>query len=467
MIKENQYFIKSLFIGNIKRFVILFSSSSILTFSLLSIVGGLGVFIFSSILFILTIPIVKFFENLSKINGLVLGFIFAINFKSLFLLLKLAVLSQNPKNALIINDASGYIASAFNPNLIELALDYGTDIGYVLFLKALVQIFNISSLDIPVIFVLPNIFISSLIVIFSIYLLNELLPRLNPAIIFWIAALDLMMANFSSVALKDSLVATFVSVVFVVFFTNKKFIFQVMLSTLSFVGSFILRYRSFPIIVGIIGIRILFGNQISKSAKVVYTTISSIVLILILFFGLVTNLNFLNRGKSILDTEKSHVEKLAIKGKADSKSTGRLGLIINNLPSLPLRVSARSLMSFLAPIPPVQFYQFDWGSGLNDIQNRLFRDLGGMYWYLMMPFCLLGLFSFIKNKDYFIPLSLFIVILAMGLGGWVDARMRLMAIVPIYILIATGLSENKFVNLFSICFYSALLLSWLSYEILF
>ena len=84
-----------------------------------------------------------------------------------------------------------------------------------------------------------------------------------------------------------------------------------------------------------------------------------------------------------------------------------------------------------------------------------------------MPFSLLGIFYFLKKKQYFLPLSLFIVILAMGIGGWVDARMRLMAIVPIYILIATGLSENKFVNLFSIGFYSALLISWLSYEIIF
>ena len=84
-----------------------------------------------------------------------------------------------------------------------------------------------------------------------------------------------------------------------------------------------------------------------------------------------------------------------------------------------------------------------------------------------MPLSLLGIYSFVKRKEYFIPLSLFIVILAMGLGGWVDARMRLMAIIPIYILITKGISEWKFVNLFSICFYSALLLSWLSYEMLF
>lgn len=467
MIEQNQYFIKSLFNGNIKNFVILFCSSSILIFSILSIVGGLGVIIFAALLLLFTLPIVIFFEKLSKIKGLVLGYVFAVNFKSFFLLTKLLVISGNKKNALIINDAAGYIASAFNPNLLELALNYGTDIGYVIFLKFLAQIFNISSLDIPIVFVLPNIFMSSLIVIFSVYLLRQLLPKLNTAIIFWIAALDPMIANYSTVALKDTLVATFVSVSFVVFFTKRKFISQVFLTALSFIGSFILRYRSFPIIVGIIGIRILFGNQISKTTKLVYTTVSSLALILILFFGLVSNLNFLNRGKSILDTEKAHTEKLAIKGKADIKSTGRLGFLINSIPSLPLRVSARSLMSYLAPIPPVQFYQFDWGNGIDSRQNRIFRDLGGIYWYIMMPLSLLGIYSFVKRKEYFIPLSLFIVILAMGLGGWVDARMRLMAIIPIYILITKGISEWKFVNLFSICFYSALLLSWLSYEMLF
>ena len=333
MIEQNQYFIKSLFNGNIKKFVILFCSSTIFIFSLLSIIGGLGVIIFAVFLFLFFIPIVRFFEKLSKIRGLTLGYIFSVNYKALFLLIKLLVLKDNPKNALIINDAAGYIASAFNPNLIELVLNYGIDMGYVFFLKALVQIFNISPLDIPVIFVIPNIFMTSLIVIFSVYLLNELLPSINPAIIFWLAALDLMLANFSSVALKDSLVATFVSVTFIVFFTKKKFVAQIILSIFSFLGSFFLRYRSFPIIVGIIGLRVMFGNQFSRSSKVVYATISTVVLILVLFFGLVTNLNFLNRGKSILDTEKAHTEKLAIKGKADIKSTGRLGLLINSIPS--------------------------------------------------------------------------------------------------------------------------------------
>ena len=457
----------NLFSTNIEKIVILFCSSILLIYALLSLYGGTSVLVFGTVLLLLITPLVYFFQELSKVKGLVLGFIFVVTYKSLFLLTKLIVLSDQPKNALIINDAAGYIASAFNPNIIELVLNYGIDLGYVFFLKTLVQLFSISSFDIPIIFVLPNIFLSSLIVVFSVYLAKVVLPSLNPIYVFWVAAIDPMLANFSTVALKDSLVATFVSVSLVVFITKRKFILQLIIWILSMIASFTLRYRSFPIIAGLIGSRILFGYELSKATKIIFTTVLSCILIFTLFLGALTNLNFLNRGKSILDTEKTHVEKLAIKGQADIKNTGRLGFIINNLPSFPLRVSARTLMSFLAPIPPVQFYQFSWGSGSSDLQARIFRDLGGIYWYIMMPFSLLGIFYFLKKKQYFLPLSLFIVILAMGIGGWVDARMRLMAIVPIYILIATGLSENKFVNLFSIGFYSALLISWLSYEIIF
>ena len=156
MINQNQLISKSLFNINVNRFLILFCSSSLLIFSILSMFGGIGVIIFSFCLFIIVTPIVKFFEKLSKLRGLTLGYIFSVNFKALFLLIKLVVLKDNPKNALIINDAAGYIASAFNPNLIELVLNYGIDMGYVFFLKALVQVFNISSFDIPVIFVIPN-----------------------------------------------------------------------------------------------------------------------------------------------------------------------------------------------------------------------------------------------------------------------------------------------------------------------
>ena len=97
MIEQNQYFIKSLFNGNIKNFVILFCSSSILIFSILSIVGGLGVIIFAALLLLFTLPIVIFFEKLSKIKGLVLGYVFAVTFKSFFLLTKLLVISGNKK----------------------------------------------------------------------------------------------------------------------------------------------------------------------------------------------------------------------------------------------------------------------------------------------------------------------------------------------------------------------------------
>jgi len=458
-----------LFSSKAEKIIVLFNSASLLIFAILSLFGGLGVIILSALLFLITIPIVSFFQNMSKIHGLINGFIFTITIKSFFLLSKLIVLVENPINALIIGgDSQGYILAAFKTNIAELVLEYGTDLGFVFFLKAIAIIFDISSSDIPVVFVLPNIFATSLIIIFSISLARKLMPYIKSNYIFWIGNLDFLMINFSTVVLKDALVSTFTSVSLVIFITKRRAIIQTLLWGLSLIGSFVLRFRSAAIIAGMLIIRILFSGELTKKTRTIYASLASLILVLSLLVGRIEEgINVLNRGKSIRDTEQSINEKILAKSDGNLKRGGRLGYAISSLPSFPLRVSLRSTLSFLAPIPPLQFFQFQWGTGPNHKQARFFRDLGGISWYLFMPFVLLGAMSSLREKDYFLPLSLFVVILAMGVGGWVDPRIRLMASVPVYLLIAKGMHQRRFFNLFTSSFYIALLISWCIYEILF
>ena len=178
-------------------------------------------------------------------------------------------------------------------------------------------------------------------------------------------------------------------------------------------------------------------------------------------------LTVVNKGKSIVSTEKDIRGAVNASNLEDGRNVGRLGTIINNINSFPLRTTARSIMSFLAPIPPVQFYQFDWGKGINSRQARIFRDMGGIYWYIMMPLLLLGMINFIKEKELFLPLSFILVIFAMGISGWVDPRIRLMAIIPTYIFICKGLITHSFINRFSLLFYFFLVICWLTYELLY
>ena len=86
------------------------------------------------------------------------------------------------------------------------------------------------------------------------------------------------MASYSTVTLKDSLVATFVSVSFVIFFSKRKFIFQTTLWILSVIGSFVLRFRSAPIIAAVLLIRIIFSGELAKSTR-------TLLLQLLLFFN--------------------------------------------------------------------------------------------------------------------------------------------------------------------------------------
>ena len=86
------------------------------------------------------------------------------------------------------------------------------------------------------------------------------------------------------------------------------------------------------------------------------------------------------KNKSIVSTEKDIRSAVNTSNQEDSRNAGRLGTIINNINSFPVRTLARSTMSFLAPIPPMQFYQFEWGKDVNSRQARIFKDLLGLYW---------------------------------------------------------------------------------------
>jgi len=448
--------------------ILLFCSSILLSFAVLSIWGGFSVLLISAICMFITVPIVSYCSKLIRLKGLLLGFIMAVTYKTIFLISKLLVLNENPSTALIINDAAGYISSAYNPNIGELLTFYGTDIGYVLFLKYLVNIFNVLSMQVPIVLVVPNIFAGSLIMVFAVMLACTVIPTIHPRYVFWLAALDPMLANYSTVVLKDILVGFLVSVSLVVLIIKKGYFIQIIVWVFATISSFLLRFRSSAIIVGFLGFRIFFNKNNQKRKKSQLISLISIIILSIGLVGFNTNIfSLVNKGKSIIDTEKSHVEKISRKGKVDIRASGRLGLIINNLPTFPLRTAARTIMSFLAPIPPVQFYQLSWGSGDNDIQARLFRDLGGIFWYIMMPFTLLGAMSMLQRKEYTLPLSLFIVLLAMGIGGWVDARIRMMASLPVYILMAEGIANNKFFNRYSIAFYFLLISFWIIYELVF
>jgi len=450
--------------------IILFCSLLPLSFAVLSVWGGIEVLFLSTLGLLITIPIVLYCARITQIKGLLVGFIFSLTFKYVFLIIKLCALNET---ALIMGgDSENYIRGVYETDLARLILTYGKDMGFVYFLKFIAGIFTIESAQLPIAFVIPNLFAGSILTVFAIMFVRALAPSIPLIYIFWIATLDLMVATYSTVVLKDVLVAALTSVSFVVFLNFKKhynYVIQGILWFLASIASFLLRFRSSGIISGFILLRLLYNKNISLKKKWMITiTITSLYIIFSITIGKSVNiLNTFNKGKSIVKTETLLRERAIERGNIDIRRSGRLGYLINKLPSFPMRTGARTVMSFLAPIPPAQFYQFSWGPGSNGLQARLFKDLGGIFWYIIMPLLLLGAISMFRTKDYFVPLSFILVIAAMGLSGWVDARVRLMAILPAYMLTLKGLLNYGFWNRFSILFYSSLIIFWTIYELLF
>lgn len=450
--------------------ILLFCSLLPLSIAVLSVWGGIEVLLLSLFCLLIAIPIVIYSARITQIKGLLIGFIFSLTLKYVFLIIKLCALKDT---ALIMGgDSENYIRGVYETDLARLILIYGKDMGFVFFLKFIAEFFTIESTQLPIIFVIPNLFAGSMLTIFAIIFVRALSPSVPLSYVFWIASFDLMVATYSTVVLKDVLVAMLTSVSFIVFLNIKIYYHRVIQGILWFlasIGSFLLRFRSSGIISGFILLRLFTNKNISVKKKWLITiTISSLYLIISISTGKNVNIiNTFNKGKSIIQTETLLRERAIERGNIDIRRSGRLGYLINSLPSFPIRTVARTIMSFLAPIPPVQFYQFSWGSGRNGMQARLFKDLGGIYWYAIIPLVLLGARSMFRTKDYFVPLSFLLVIVAMGLSGWVDARVRLMAILPVYMLTLKGILNYGFWNRFSILFYFFLIIFWMIYELLF
>ena len=325
-----------------------------------------------------------------------------------FLITKLIVLFKNPETAIVINDARGYIDSVDIANIANLVLIFGVDLGYVFFLKFINSFFSVGLGQIPLVFVVPNIFAGSFITIFSIIFSLSLKPEKNISYIYFLSVFDPMLASFSTVVLKDVLTSFFISITLITFIYNRHRILQAFIFASSSIFSILLRFRSIPIIIAFTFSRIFFSKKINKTIKYYFSIFVVFPIVISATVLSSTNIfSVLNRGKSVIQTEKAHTEKLIKQGSLDSRNSGRLGLLISKIPSFPLRTTARTVMSILAPIPPVQFYQFSYGYEPNNVQARIFRDLGGIFWHLMLPFLFLGCLSLLKKREYFAPVLFF------------------------------------------------------------
>ena len=115
-------------------------------------------------------------------------------------------------------------------------------------------------------------------------------------------------------------------------------------------------------------------------------------------------------------------------------------------------------------MPPISFYKFDWDDVIGG--GKIFRDLGGIYWYFAFPFLLLGSYSFFKEKKYFTLCAFYLVIFLMGITTVIDPRIRLVAIAPLYILFAKGISKYGLKNRFALFYYISVLFMVPVYEVL-
>jgi len=147
-----------------------------------------------------------------------LGFIFCITVRLLFLLIKIIILYQDPNMAMMIGgDSINYHNDIYDNNNTGLLLSYGVDIGFLYYLKFISNTFNIVQSQIPIIFVIPNIFASAFFMIFSLMCAKSYFPKQYIHYVYWVATLDPLSIVYSTVLMKDVLVAFMIGFSFVLF----------------------------------------------------------------------------------------------------------------------------------------------------------------------------------------------------------------------------------------------------------
>lgn len=431
---------------------------------ILSIWGGLTVILVSIPCLLITYPIVSYLSGLHNIKNLVPAYLFAVAIKVIYLLIKLLVSEDDISAALLsFGDSEGYAEVAF---LDHLPLRFMSDPGYPLFLQFLVKQFLLIPDTAPVTFIVPSLFIGTLSTVFIAIIVKDYVSSRITATIFWFGALDLMAALYSTTLLKDMLVGTFVSVIFVVFIRFRNRIdYAVQVSALIFavILSVFFRVRSLGVVIVCLILRYYFSDVIPGLQKKLVVIPMMLLIISVLFTMNIDVVAKLNKGKTISHVESTFSQAIEKKGAIDIRDTGRLNYILNSSDSWMVRTLGRSALALLAPMPPVSFYKFEWGSVIKE--GKIFRDLGGIYWHFMFPFLLLGSYSFFKEKKFFFIFAFFLVILLMGMTTVIDPRLRLIAIAPLYVLFAKGFSGYGLKNRFAYFYYMSIIFMVPIYEI--
>lgn len=435
------------------------------TLMILSLWGGITVIYVSLICILIIFPVISYLSGLQRIKNLIPAFFFAVAIKVIYLLIKLIVSEGDIGSAVLsFGDAGGYAEVAF---LDHLPLRFVSDPGYPLILQFMARQLFLQPDTAPLTFIIPSLFFGTLIAVFVCIAVKDVISPKYAGMIFWFVALDPMIALYSTTLLKDILVGAFVSVVFVVFIrfrNNIDYVLQISVLILAILMSVFLRVRSLGVVIICLLLRYYFSDRIPKLQK----KLIAIPLILVIFSALLSmNIDViakLNKGKSISHVESTFSEAIIKKGAIDIRKTGRLNYILNSSDSWMVRVIGRSVLALLSPMPPISFYKFDWDVVIKE--GKIFRDLGGIYWHFLFPFLLLGSYSFFKEKKYFPIVAFYLIIFLMGMTTVIDPRIRLIAVAPLYILSAKGISKYGLKNRFAYLYYLSVLFMVPVYEIL-
>jgi len=448
-----------------KNFELIFSLCSLgILLCFLSLWGGVSMLTIALVCLLIVYPLVAYCEKKSQIRNLLSAYIIAVSLQVAYLCVLLLLYDGDSYPMTVATvDARGYLRNALFMSPSEIMkLTYGINTGYALFLNYIASAFNVAEDCAPIVLIVPNLFISPFLAVFACILTKHIVPSCNHHLVFWLLALEPTIVRYSLLLMKDITVCVLVSFGLVAFLFATRFLHYILAGVATIIVVFaigVIRLRAVPLITFFMFIRLWFRKDVSITSMLKWLVVSAVLIVALLFISDKTVPFFkpLIQGVRIASTEKRWQNRVRDLG---ASSAGHMSVVINNLPTFPLRTIARAVTAIIIPFPPVQFHRV----ASEKFGFRATLDIGAIYWHAMVPFLLIGAWRMYRDREYPMIVCFLIVIFAMSVSGWLDVRWRLMGIVPAYIIVAKGIKtyvDKK--NLFPYFYYSSVVVVWSIY----
>jgi hypothetical protein len=436
----------SIYLINILLFTIIFS--------ILAIYCTIDVIIISLACLIISFIIIKYLENLYKIKGLYICYLFVVFIKTAVLIVIFLFNGGDYFKTITAGGAVSGIKDAIvyhdnsiinSPDDITTRSITDKNIGYDYLLAMVIKLVNVSYYADRILLIVPNLFLGAFLSVITCLIGRYYKKGEQAKVAFWLLAFDPITIFFSITLLKDVLIACLLGVSFLAFKDIER-INNFKSSLLFSICGLIFLTFSRLIVVPLFIFSILANYYKSITVKPGKALLSIIIIVAVV--GVSSTIAFYK----IRQIGISNINYLIYITEISNRTNATQGSqFIDKISYRPLKFLVTFIIANLTPFP-----YLNKELSIN-YQDHILIYLGAIYWHFMIPFLLLGIYYLYCNKNYLPIIYYLLIIVVLGLISSCHPRWRLMGIAPAYFIIASGIKSYKFHKIMPLVYYGTII----------